>query len=118
MVKSRSQNSNSDFEEDPTVARTTCRPRGDHRIALLVRLGKAPVHVKINPALFETKVRSSRRSLKSFLTWSSWKKLTSVLIVIPGPGLPRLGSLDETIAKRSPLGSQEKSVTVSDTQII
>jgi len=37
----------------------------------------------------------------------------SVLIVIPGPGFPRFGSLLETIAKRSPFGSQEKSVTVS-----
>ena len=36
-LKSRSQNSSSDFEGDPTVARTTCRPRGDHRIVLLVR---------------------------------------------------------------------------------
>ena len=31
----------------------------------------------------------------------------------PGPGLPRFGSLLATIAKRSPLGSHEKSVTVS-----
>ena len=34
-------------------------------------------------------------------------------MVMPGPGLPRLGSLLEIMAKRSPLGSQEKSVTVS-----
>ena len=35
-------------------------------------------------------------------------------MVIPGPGLPRLGSFVETMANRSPLGSQENSVTVSE----
>ena len=34
-------------------------------------------------------------------------------MVIPGPGFPKLGSLLDTIANRSPRGSQEKSVTVS-----
>ena len=38
--KSRSQNSNSDLLDDPTVASTTWRPRGDHRMVLLVRDGK------------------------------------------------------------------------------
>lgn len=34
-------------------------------------------------------------------------------MVTPAPGLPRLGSLLDTMAKRSPFGSHEKSVTVS-----
>ena len=34
-------------------------------------------------------------------------------MVTPCPELPRLGSLLDTMAKRSPFGSQEKSVTVS-----
>ena len=34
-------------------------------------------------------------------------------MVIPGPGLPKFGSLLETMAKRSPFGSQEKSRTES-----
>jgi hypothetical protein len=34
-------------------------------------------------------------------------------MVIPGPGLPRLGSLVEIMANRSPFGSHEKSSTVS-----
>ena len=42
MLKSKSQNSNSDFEVEPTVPRTTWRPLGDQRMVLLVRLGKAP----------------------------------------------------------------------------
>ena len=42
-LKSRSQNSSSDLVEDPTVANTTWRPRGDHRMALLVRLDRLPV---------------------------------------------------------------------------
>ena len=37
----------------------------------------------------------------------------SVLTVIPGPGFPTFGSLDETMANRSPFGSHEKSKTVS-----
>ena len=40
----------------------------------------------------------------------------SVLTVIPGPGFPTFGSLDDTIANRSPFGSHEKSRTVSDCQ--
>jgi len=35
-------------------------------------------------------------------------------MVIPGPGFPTFGSLDETMANRSPFGSHEKSKTVSD----
>ena len=42
VLKSRSQNSSSDFVEDPTVARTTCLPRGDQRIVLLVRDVRVP----------------------------------------------------------------------------
>ena len=38
----------------------------------------------------------------------------SVLTVIPGPGFPTFGSLDDTIANRSPFGSHEKSRTVSE----
>lgn len=38
----------------------------------------------------------------------------SVLTVMPGPGFPTFGSLDETMANRSPFGSHEKSKTVSD----
>lgn len=34
-------------------------------------------------------------------------------MVPPAPALPRLGSLLDTMAKRSPFGSHEKSVTVS-----
>ena len=34
-------------------------------------------------------------------------------MVTPAPGFPRLGSLLDTMAKRSPFGSHEKSVTVS-----
>ncbi len=37
----------------------------------------------------------------------------SVLTVIPGPGFPMFGSLDDTMANRSPFGSHEKSKTVS-----
>ena len=40
----------------------------------------------------------------------------SVLTVIPGPGFPTFGSLDETMANRSPFGSHEKSKTVSDSE--
>lgn len=40
----------------------------------------------------------------------------SVFTVIPGPGFPTFGSLDETIANRSPFGSHEKSKTVSDSE--
>jgi hypothetical protein len=32
---------------------------------------------------------------------------------MPGPGFPTFGSLDDTMANRSPFGSQEKSKTVS-----
>jgi hypothetical protein len=35
-------------------------------------------------------------------------------MVIPGPGFPTFGSLDDTIANRSPFGSHEKSRTVSE----
>ena len=34
-------------------------------------------------------------------------------MVMPGPGFPRLGSLLEMMAKRSPFGSHENSVTAS-----
>ena len=42
MLKSRSQNSSSDLDVEPTVPRTTWRPRGDHLMVLLVRLGREP----------------------------------------------------------------------------
>ena len=38
----------------------------------------------------------------------------SVLTVIPGPGFPTFGSLDDTMANLSPFGSHEKSKTVSE----
>jgi len=40
----------------------------------------------------------------------------SVFTVIPGPGFPTFGSLDETMANRSPFGSHEKSKTVSGSE--
>jgi len=40
----------------------------------------------------------------------------SVFTVIPGPGFPTFGSLDETMANRSPFGSHEKSRTVSNSE--
>ena len=39
---SRSQNSSSDFDVEPTVARTTWRPRGDHRMVFVVRPARVP----------------------------------------------------------------------------
>src|SRR5882762_7799083 len=51
-LKSRSQNSSSDLDVDPTVARTTCLPRGDHRMVLVVR----EVNV---PGMFSDKQRGS-----------------------------------------------------------
>ena len=69
LLKSRSQNSSSDLLDEPTVASTTWRPFGDQRMVLVERFG------------------SGRKSLK-FLPLSSWKKLTSVLSVIPGALLP------------------------------